>query len=126
MREPYYIYALGDPRDGGLFYVGATRSPWWRQECHAQTCPSMMRAYTEPHRLIKEAIAKTKLNPVFLVLEKTEHGERERYWHDRLLGMGYTLVNSSKRLLTARTKKSAKSISYIDLSDPRIYAVYFT
>lgn len=75
-----FIYALSDPRNGEVRYVGKSRNPQVRLIEHI--CHSKTKERPKRHAWIKELIL-LKLKPQLIILEECEHEnwkEREIFW----------------------------------------------
>ena len=91
MSRTAYIYALGDPRDGRIYYVGCSLNPKARWREHARgdsdTCGA------DP---LNAAIKASGLEPVMVILAAVPEEERdfrEREWMRDLSAAGHKLHN---------------------------------
>ncbi len=87
--RPCYIYALVDPRDGSVFYVGQSVNPQTRFYGHASTG-------TRSKRDRIASIRETGQKPKLLILEETivaERFDRESSWISHYSRMGAPLTN---------------------------------
>lgn len=81
----YFIYALGDPRDGRIYYVGCTCEPLIRWESHsnAHGCCTA--------DLINSELKDARLQPVMVILQTADSrdtaSDLERHWIASLKGL---------------------------------------
>jgi hypothetical protein len=89
------IYALGNPIDGEVYYIGRTAVPSirWVQHCsHSENYSDSLR-----HTLSRNILT-INLKPVMVVLEWTEDGrQRELDWMQTMRKLGYILTNGGKK-----------------------------
>src|SRR5438105_12855783 len=91
-----YIYALIDPRDDEIHYVGVTKNVYTRLEQHTRYTSG-----TEGKRAWIEDLEQQGLAPELEILETIEASpdidliaqEREKYWIFKLLKSGAPLLN---------------------------------
>ena len=86
----YSIYALIDPRDSTVHYIGMSKQPEYRLSQHIQ------RKYGSAYDWIQELLQKS-LQPLLSILETTENEQyaltRERYWIDFYTARAAPLAN---------------------------------
>lgn len=74
---PYAIYALVDPRDNAIRYIGMSKQPEFRLAQHTQ------RRYGSAYDWIQELLQQN-LRPILRIIEKIENEHaaevREMYW----------------------------------------------
>ena len=89
------IYALGNPTDGEIYYVGRTAAPSMRWAQHYSATEN----YSDSLRhAMNRRITALGLIPVMVLLEWTENGkQRELYWMQAMRRLGYTLANGGKK-----------------------------
>ena len=93
-----YIYALTDPRDGEVHYIGVTKNVYTRLEQHVNYTSG-----TESKRAWINELEQEGLSPELDVLETIEAGldvdlvaqEREKHWIFEFLKSGAPLLNVS-------------------------------
>lgn len=78
LRRMYFVYALGDPRDGSIYYIGFTANPakrWSQHKGSSTVCWAYER---------NAEIKSDGLEPVFVVLacyeDKAQAKEQERLY----------------------------------------------
>lgn len=95
-ERQYQIYALIDPRDKGIRYVGLSNDAHYRFAQHL--------IHYGGGKLEIEWIKELQqlgLSPIFQILETVAENtylsacERERHWIDKLVSSGYSLLNAS-------------------------------
>ena len=92
MRESfYYMYALGDPRDGEIFYVGRTRNLVQRWTAHMSAW-SWLKARNPAYADRMFELRRAGVEPVLVVLEWTADSMRESHFIQKL-GGAYALAN---------------------------------
>lgn len=96
-RDGYtYIYALVDPRDHRVRYVGATTEP--RRRFNAHICGDEVRQHTYKARWVR-VVLRANLRPVMVVLETCEDAvweTREDHWIAHYRGLyGRRLTNAT-------------------------------
>lgn len=88
-----YIYALKDPRDGSVRYVGRTCNPKERERCHTK---GVSQPKTRMELWVCEMV-KLGVEPLFCILETTSHtrlgNEAERRWARHYQAQGCHLLN---------------------------------
>jgi hypothetical protein len=92
----YQIYALVDPRDNIIRYVGISDDVAYRYHEHV----SCIRTNRQEKSWMRE-LQGLGLSPILRILETIEKTgneravarERERYWIDEMLRLGYPLLN---------------------------------
>ena len=103
METQYFIYALGDPRDGELRYVGCTKDPVTRLHLHYVAKWN----YTGAGEWIKQ-LKVLDLKPVLLCLESTNDvptaRKQEEHWMSELRRQGHLLLNRGKSGFADRVK----------------------
>jgi hypothetical protein len=92
--DGFYVYAIIDPRDGLVRYVGLTVNPKQREGQHRK---SYQERKSRIGNFLKE-LAKAGIQFEFKILEKIEIGEGdpldyERKWIERLRTVGHPLLN---------------------------------
>jgi hypothetical protein len=95
-KKRYQIYALVDPRDNTIRYVGLSDDVKVRLYRHTRSSPGNMQEY----RWIEE-LRRDGLSPILQVLETIDTGddryalarEREEYWISEMNRLGYPLLN---------------------------------
>jgi len=93
MRKPgtVYIYALRDPRDGLVYYVGKTRHPSWRLQSHIEE-----RGGNKAKRRWLDDLRQHGLTPEMAILEKADAytwQDTERLWIAKGREQGWPLTN---------------------------------
>ncbi len=94
-EETTFIYALIDPRDGVIKYVGKSYDPQERLKGHLKNCK---RTVTLKNRWIAK-LKSLDLKPSIQILEEvleSEWEDRERYWIKELQNQGYLLKNGDR------------------------------
>ncbi len=86
MSNQYSVYALSDPRDHAVHYVGMSKNPEQRLKQHVRNAPKWVQG------LLEQGV-----KPVLQVLEsvpdlKTAQ-EREKHWIHHFEGKGFALEN---------------------------------
>ena len=96
LSEPRQVYALVDPRDDTIRYVGLSKDAQFRLQQHLWGyCGS------KQSRLWIESLQQLGMSPTLLILEEIDVGsdtyqlahERELYWIREMLGAGEPLLN---------------------------------
>ncbi|MGH2496123.1 MAG: GIY-YIG nuclease family protein [Ktedonobacteraceae bacterium] len=95
-KKQYQIYALVDPRDNAIRYVGLSDDVKVRMYQHTRSYPGNV----EEQRWIEE-LRRDGLSPILQVLETIDTGddryalarEREEYWITEMSRLGYPLLN---------------------------------
>jgi hypothetical protein len=101
--KTYFIYALGDPRDGELRYVGYTKDPdtRYKNHCANQTAATLMHSGKRGVVIWETELKSLNLSPVLVRLETIQAVEkprdREAYWISSLLQRGHRLLNHQNR-----------------------------
>lgn len=90
----YTVYALKDPRDGSIRYVGITikSAPERRLTEHVRNARKGVG--THVYCWIRQLL-QLDLKPEFVVLEQTDDPDCERYWIIELRAQGYRLTNGT-------------------------------
>lgn len=94
-EETAFIYALVDPRDGVIKYVGKSYDPQERLKGHFKNCK---RTVTLKNRWIAK-LKSLDLKPNITILEEvlvSEWEDKERYWIKELQDQGYPLKNGDR------------------------------
>lgn len=94
-----YIYALGDPRTGEIYYIGSTIDPYARWSAHSGSNPSGGRKLTARHK----ELHRVGLRPVFLRLHTValqDQFTKEFETHREFKASGYALLNRNKSYFT--------------------------
>jgi hypothetical protein len=91
----YYIYGLGDPRDGEVRYVGCTVDLLKRHRAHHSTgSGNIVNSWTAELR-------SRKMSPVLVLLDTTEAPDTPRdleaAWIDNFIQRGHPLLNQQNR-----------------------------
>lgn len=88
-----YIYALCDPRDNAIRYVGKTDNPGRRYQMHLKSKEHCHRVHWI------QALLKIGLKPAMTIIERIPSGQnwesRERYWIKHYRDTGCNLTNMS-------------------------------
>jgi len=101
--QTYFIYALGDPRDGELRYVGFTKDPdaRYKNHCATQTAAMLMHNGKRGVVIWETELKSLNLSPVLVRLETIDAlgkpRDREAYWINSLLKRGHQLLNHQNR-----------------------------
>lgn len=94
-EETTFIYALVDPRDGVIKYVGKSYDPQERLKGHFKNCK---RTVTLKNRWIAK-LKSLDLKPNITILEEvalSEWEDKEQYWIRELQNQGYPLKNGDR------------------------------
>lgn len=94
MRKAY-VYALGDPRDGSIFYVGQTVNLHARFKQHLSLIDGTAIKIRKTRDIIKSG-----LRPCLAVLETVPFSDRlirERECIQRFMKSGHRLTNQNKQ-----------------------------
>ena len=87
----YFIYALCDPRDGAIRYVGITRQPVQKRlNSHLREARQGKQLHSS--RWLQQLLQQNK-RPQIVVLEETTNHQREAFWIQRLHREGCQLTN---------------------------------
>lgn len=117
-KKQYQIYALIDPRDNNIRYVGMSGDTVYRSQQH-----SVNHGVSKPVNLWIKELQQLQLSPILQILETVEPNtlsnacEREQYWIQRMLRAGCLLLNQSgisrsypQRNLTPRTMSRVREL----------------
>jgi|HubBroStandDraft_4_1064222.scaffolds.fasta_scaffold108066_2 hypothetical protein len=93
--QTYFIYALGDPRDGELRYVGCSINPVNRHYAHYTA------NYVRSIHQWNDELKQLGLKPVLACLQSTEAidmpRDLEASWITKLIQRGHRLLNQQNR-----------------------------
>jgi len=112
--RPAYVYALIDPSNGEIFYIGCTVNPATRLSLHISNSKTYQISYNRKERRIREILAKG-LKPELKILEETtvkDQRDREHYWLQKYIADGGDITNSVPVIL---------DIPYLELLDKYNY-----
>lgn len=94
--KPHHIYALVDPRDSKIKYIGNTVDPDRRLGGHISVGRWVTERSGQRRKWIHE-LQEQEITPLFVTLEivDAEHApDRERYWMETLYNLGAPLTNT--------------------------------
>jgi hypothetical protein len=95
MNETTYIYALVDPRNNAVRYVGKSDIPQVRLRNHLK--PNLLKEKTKKNSWLK-SLLRVGLKPMIRTIEEvhsTKWEERERFWIGHLTRLGERLTNGT-------------------------------
>ena len=95
-----FIYALGSPITGDIYYVGRTAKPSqrWTEHCkRTENYSDSLRHKANTH------ILRLGLKPVMLILERDakEPAKAEKHWITAMRMLGYPLTNGGEKMVRA-------------------------
>jgi len=105
----YSIYALIDPRDNSVHYIGMSKQPEYRLSQH------FYRKFGGAYDWLQELLQQG-LQPLLSILETTENEQyaftRERYWIDFYTERHAPLANKSPYHMRKQLKRPKHSLGY--------------
>jgi hypothetical protein len=111
METKCYIYALIDPRDGAIHYIGSSKNPRIRYRQNTQSvCDSPYNGPTAKNLWVA-SLRKDGLVPKMVILEETDKAQRfhrEQTWMDDCLEKGFPLKNGCRVFKKVKEPKRPK------------------